>query len=137
MKRLLITLTALLLLAFTADEENNLQQKAKEEKKNIAVYFCGSDWCSNCYRFKSELLQTQTIDSLLHQHFVFYMADFPQRKKLDKETAATNDFLAGKLNPGGEFPVLVIADSSWNVKTKIYLGSNREAVIEKLKQVQH
>ena len=111
-----------------------LKEKALSENKNIAVYFAGSDWCSNCNKFKRELLDVPQIDSLLKNNFVYYMADFPQRIKLEKEVVATNEFLAEKLNPGGEFPVLVLTDENWSVKAKIYRGNSEKSVVEKLIQ---
>lgn len=129
-------LLSLLLLSFGSSNEihSELQQKANVENKNIAVYFCGSDWCAVCHKFKCELLVIPAIDSLLNHSYVYYIADFPQGIKQEKSVVASNEFLAEKLNPGGEFPVLVIADENWNVKTKIYRGNTEVSVVEKLTQ---
>lgn len=130
----LIYIAAFFLLSFGINNEipNDLQQKATAENKNIAVYFCGSDWCANCNKFKRETLQVPAIDSLLHTDFVYYVADFPQGIKQDKALVASNEFLAEKLNPAGEFPVLVIADANWNIKAKIYRGNPEASIIQKL-----
>lgn len=111
-----------------------LQQRAIGEKKNIAVYFCGSDWCSSCHKFKNTVLAQPTIDSLLKQGYVFYEADFPQRKKQADSTKTLNDFLAEKLNPNGVFPALVISDENFHIKYAQY-GSkaNAETVLTHLK----
>lgn len=97
-------------------KESGLQARAVAENKHIVVYFSGSDWCSVCHKFKKGFLSAPMVDSLLQNHFVYYVADFPQRKKLDKETTSLNEDLAERLNPDGIFPLLVIADSALNVK---------------------
>lgn len=111
-----------------------IQQKAIDEKKNIAVYFCGSDWCSSCHKFKNTVLAQPAIDSLLKQGYVFYEADFPQRKKQADSTKTLNDFLAEKLNPNGVFPALVISDENFRIKYAQY-GSkaSAETVLSNLK----
>ncbi len=111
---------------------SDLTTKASTEKKNIAIYFSGSDWCTNCHKFKSQTLQLTEVDELLNNKYVYYTADFPQRKKLDAITTEANNFLADKLNPGGEFPVLVITDENWNILAKIYKGNEISSVIGKL-----
>jgi len=131
-------LSLLALLAFRSGGDSittGLQQQAAEQEKLIAVYFSGSDWCSVCKKFRNETLNVPAIDSLLNNDFIYYTADFPQRQKLEKATAAANDLLAEKLNPGGTFPLLVITDASWNVKSVIRYGNKPEAVIAELSKL--
>lgn len=109
----------LLLLSFKTMITNHIQTKAQQEKKNIVVYFSGSDWCSVCHKFKKSFLAQSKVDSLLNNHYVYYVADFPQRSKQDKETVTLNETLAEKLNPEGVFPLLVIADADLKIKEKI------------------
>lgn len=131
MKYLMI---ALLLMGINSPNAivQNLESKASSEGKYIAVYFCGSDWCANCYKFKEQTLSHNEVKTLLNDNFVYYTADFPQRTKLSAEVASANDLIAEKLNDEGVFPVLVIADKNWNVKTKIYKGDLTEVVVDKL-----
>lgn len=127
----------LLLLAsvFISHDGSFLREKAMEKHQNIAVYFSGSDWCSSCRQFKEKVLSQPTIDSLLNHGYVFYVADFPQRKKLPDSTRVFNDFLAEKLNPAGIFPALVLTDENLAVQHS-QLGSKvaPEALLAKLKQ---
>lgn len=108
-----------------------LQEKSKTEKKYIAVYFCGSDWCAVCHKYKKETLETPVIDSILQNDFIYYTADFPQRAKLSKEVIESNEFLAEKLNKGGIFPLLVITDEQFEVKHTFKRGaiSNEEMIL--------
>ncbi len=110
----------------------DLTTKANTENKNIAVYFSGSDWCTNCHKFKEQTLQLTEVNERLNRDYIYYTADFPQRKKLDTSTTEANKFLAERLNPGGEFPVLVITDSNWKVLAKIYKGNELNSVVDKL-----
>jgi len=134
MKSLIAISFFLLSFGLTGDITTELQQQATTENKNIAVYFCGSDWCANCNRFKREVLSVPEVDSLLDNAFVYYTADFPQATKQEKHVVSANEFLAEKLNPAGEFPVLVIASPDWKVKAKIYRGGTAGEIAAKLKQ---
>ncbi|ENA1794612.1 thioredoxin family protein [Flavobacterium psychrophilum] len=98
------------------NDELVIVKKAKDTNKYIAVYFSGSDWCSICHVFKKEFVEQKEIATILGTDYVYYNADFPQRKKLAKEIAITNDAIAVKLNPNGIFPLLVIADENLNVR---------------------
>lgn len=112
-----------------------LQEQARQKQRNIAVYFSGSDWCASCHKFKENVLSQPAIDSLLTQGYVFYVADFPQRKKLADSTRVLNDFLAEKLNPAGIFPSLIVADEYLVIRYS-QQGSkiSAETLLTKLKQ---
>ncbi|PWK20065.1 thioredoxin-like protein [Arcicella aurantiaca] len=130
----LICLSFLLaFLAFKADTNIDLQTKAKSEHKNIVVYFCGSDWCSICTKFKKSFLVKTEVETLLQSQYVYYVADFPQRTKLEPNLEKYNEFLADKLNPEGEFPLLVIADENLVVKEKIHATLSEDLAFQKLK----
>lgn len=116
-KTIFINLFAICLLsfAFKGEKTIELQEKAKTEHKNIVVYFAGSDWCVPCHQFRESFLKMPKVDSLLSKSYVYYLADFPQRTKLDKKIEELNDNLAEKLNPEGVFPKLVIADDNLKI----------------------
>lgn len=130
----LLIAAACLSMAFISHAPSDLQTKAKSENKHIAVYFSGSDWCSICHQFKKKVLDAKEVDSLLNNKYVYHNADFPQRKKLEKELTATNEELAEKLNKEGVFPLLVIVDSDWNIKAKFRGTAKTEEVLVALKR---
>lgn len=134
LKKACIALLAILATAFTdfAPGSNTLQQKAQQQHKNIAVYFCGSDWCTTCYQFKKSFLSNHNVDSVLNEHFIFYLADFPQRTKLADSVKVINEALAEKLNTEGTFPKLVIADENLNIKTVITKAMDFKLAYQKL-----
>jgi thioredoxin-related protein len=113
----------------------DLVEKARTENKLVAVYFSGSDWCSVCRKFKKEVLETETVAGILNTEMIFYNADFPQRTKLSAETAEANDRLAEKLNESGRFPLLVIMDADWNVRSVIGYGKSADEVVSELKSI--
>ncbi len=113
MKYSILTLLASL---FLANDASFLQEQARQKQQNIAVYFSGSDWCASCHKFKEKVLSQPTIDALLTKRYVFYVADFPQRKKLADSTRLLNEFLAEKLNPAGIFPSLIVADEHLTIQ---------------------
>src|SRR5690606_13651401 len=101
MNWLFIYLPYLLFGIINEDIVSNLKSKSEAENKHIAVYFSGSDWCTNCHKFKANTLNEEAVDALLKNNFIYYTADFPQRTKLDAATHKANEFMADKLNPGG------------------------------------
>ena len=135
MKYLILVLSFFTLSAFHPIPEHEgveLSKQAQTANKNIAVYFSGSDWCVNCYGFKKKYLEQESIKTILDNDFVYYNADFPQRKKLAKEIVAVNEALAEKLNPEGIFPLLVIADAQLNILSIIAPGEQTDAVYQKI-----
>ncbi len=136
MKRLLILIPVIFcLMSFGINFEttdNDLQTKAHASQKNIAIYFCGSDWCSLCNNFKKGFLSNSKVDSLLKNNYIYYIADFPQRKKLEKSIVAFNESLAEKLNPEGHFPKLVIVDEELKIKTVIFQSEEFNSAYSKL-----
>lgn len=132
--RFLLFVVALLWTPFVFAENSDIdiQQRATNENKNIAIYFSGSDWCINCHQFSKSIINQDSVGAVLNEKFIYYNADFPQRKKLPNEVVSLNESLAEKLNPNGEFPVLVIADKEWNVVAKIYKGVTVQQALDKL-----
>jgi thioredoxin-related protein len=132
---LVVWLASVLLSSYYLKTNNNsLQEKAKTSQKNIVVYFSGSDWCSVCHKFKKSLLAQPKVDSLLNSNYVYYVADFPQRSKLDAATTELNEALAERLNPEGVFPLLVIADEQLNIKESITARTPESESLQKLNQ---
>lgn len=130
-------LFSLLLLAGNIDKDNDylarFQAEARDKNQNIAIYFSGSDWCSNCHYFNNKVLSLDAVKKPLTENYVYYIADFPQRKKLPEAERKTNEAWAEQLNPEGVFPLLVIVDKDLKVKAKIYKGNPPEKVVKSLK----
>jgi thioredoxin-related protein len=92
---------------------------ASNTNKKILLIFSGSDWCAPCVQFDKTILSTNTFKDFATTNLIVLKADFPQRKKLSKETQAQNDALAERYNPSGQFPELVLLRSDKSVVTKL------------------
>lgn len=84
---------------------------SKQEKKNLLVYFTGSDWCAPCKKLKTDLFETNEFEELSKEYVLVYV-DIPRNKDLLTESQlAHNKALLPKLNKKGVFPLLVVVNS--------------------------
>lgn len=85
--------------------------KAKKQKKNVLVYFTGSDWCPPCKMLKTDLFDTNEFQELADNYILLYV-DVPRNKDLLSEKQFTrNKELLTKLNKRKVFPLLKVLDS--------------------------
>ncbi len=83
---------------------------AKSEKKNVLVYFSGSDWCTPCKRLKIDLFESTEFDGISGDYVLLYV-DIPRNIDLIGEKQMIhNKELLGKYNKKGIFPLLKILD---------------------------
>ncbi|MEP2058523.1 MAG: thioredoxin family protein [Maribacter litoralis] len=84
--------------------------KAKKQKKNVLVYFTGSDWCPPCKMLKTDLFDTNKFQELSNNYILLYI-DVPRNKDLlsAKQLAHNKDLLT-KLNKKKVFPLLKVLD---------------------------
>ena len=84
--------------------------KAKKQKKNVLVYFTGSDWCPPCKMLKTDLFDTNEFQELSDNYILLYI-DVPRNKDLlsAKQLAHNKDLLT-KLNKKKVFPLLKVLD---------------------------
>ena len=79
MKTILYTLALFTLFSFSTTKENTssvdwqtdyekVLKKAKKEKKNVLVYFTGSDWCPPCKMLKKDLFETDAFKQLSSEY---------------------------------------------------------------------
>lgn len=81
---------------------------AKKEKKNVLVYFTGSDWCPPCKMLKKDLFESDEFAQVSKSYVLLYV-DIP--KNIDLISANQmkhNKDLLGKFNKRGVFPLLKI-----------------------------
>ncbi len=97
------------------------KSEAKTQEKVILMSFTGSDWCSNCMRLEKLLFESEAFHQLAQDKLVLLQLDFPSRKKnqLPAEQQEHNDKLAGKYNPKGTFPTLLVLNSSGELIGKV------------------
>lgn len=89
---------------------------SKSNKKNVLVYFTGSDWCAPCKQLKKDLFETQEFEKLSEEYVLLYV-DIPRNHDLISSNQMThNKNLLKKLNKKGVFPLLVVVDDKGKIK---------------------
>ncbi|SDS69264.1 Thioredoxin-like [Maribacter dokdonensis] len=84
--------------------------KAKKQKKNVLVYFTGSDWCPPCKMLKTDLFDTVEFQKLSSNYILLYI-DVPRNKDLlTEKQLAHNKELLTKLNKKKVFPLFKVID---------------------------
>jgi thioredoxin-related protein len=112
-------------------------EEAHQESKPILMIFSGSDWCKPCIKLKKEILLTPSFNNV-SKDFIYLYLDFPYKKKnrLSKEKTKRNEQLAERYNPSGQFPFVVVVESSGEELGIISLEMNMktETFIEQLQK---
>ena len=113
MKRLFLTLAAILTLGSLASAEEWLTDyakalaQAKTQNRPVLIDFTGSDWCGWCMKLDKEVFSLEDFKSYAAQKLVLLKIDFPRRKPLPAAEAAQNQKLANQFNVQG-FPTVVV-----------------------------
>jgi len=83
-------------------------KEAKKEKKNVLLYFTGSDWCPPCKMLKKDLFETEEF-KMASKDFVLLYVDIPRNKDiLSIAQLSQNKSLLKKYNKKGVFPLLAV-----------------------------
>lgn len=108
-------------------------RSACEGGRPLLIVFSGSDWCAPCMRFERQVLSQDVFSQFIAEKVIVYEADFPQRKRISKETQQSNEALAEQYNPKGAFPHLVLVRPDRSIiTTLIYEDESVEAFIKKV-----
>ncbi len=125
MKKLLFSLFILISLVSFSQElkwETDItiaKDLAKEQNKNILVYFTGSDWCAPCKQLKADFFQSDRFIEKAEK-VVLLMVDLPFRQDIiTPEQRKKNEKLIKQYNPEKSFPTIVGLSSSGKVLNSI------------------
>lgn len=84
--------------------------QAKKDKKNLLVYFTGSDWCGPCKMLKKDLFAKDEFKSVAESYVLLYI-DIPRnRDLLSAEQMTHNSEILSKLNKKGVFPLFKVVN---------------------------
>lgn len=109
---------------------------SQSKKTPLLIFFSGSDWCKPCIKLKENILNSDEFISFATDHFVLYNADFPYRKKLDKQITKTNEQLAEAYNPKGVFPKVVVVSPDHKVMGSLgYIDCTADEYIVQLEKL--
>ncbi|MBM1107393.1 thioredoxin family protein [Aurantibacter crassamenti] len=102
--------------------------QAKNENKNLIVYFTGSDWCGPCKMLKKDLFAKDEFKTIT-ESFVMLYVDIPRSVDiLAPEQMQNNKELLKKLNKKGVFPYFKILSPKEKVLDE-YSGYNMNGEI--------
>jgi len=122
MKRIVI-FSFLVITAFSYAQENTTRlnwltdleeakKTAKKEKKNILLYFTGSDWCSPCKMLKEDFFNTAQFEER-SKDMVLLLIDYPRRTDiLTPEQLKYNKQIVLKYNTQKSLPNLLAMNSN-------------------------
>lgn len=104
-------------LSFSQNWKTSLEDaktEAASSNKNILLVFSGSDWCAPCIKLDRTIFQTDVFKAEAAKKWVLVKADFPKKKGnlLSAEQTENNKKLAEKYNKEGNFPLVVLLNSS-------------------------
>lgn len=121
-----------------SNDVNKAFTEAKSEHKYILLNFSGSDWCGPCIRLHKDIFATETFSTMASSTLILINADFPRSKKnqLSVERQKTNDQLADKYNPKGNFPLtLLLNENAEIVKSWEGYPKDPNAFIQEIQQL--
>jgi serine/threonine-protein kinase len=95
-------------LAWGTDFEAAKAQ-ASQQKKDLFIYFTGSDWCSWCLLVRKNVFDQDAFIEYVPRHFGLVELDFPQYKARPKNFAANRELFQRWGLKG--FPSLILADA--------------------------
>ena len=115
------------------DDFQKAMETAAKEKKMIFALFTGSDGCPYCIILDKEVLQKKKFIQKAGDDYIFFIADFPRKKQLDKDTALQNQKLAQQYKVAG-FPTVLIMDAEGKVLANVPYqpGSGESKYLDKL-----
>ncbi|WIO73669.1 thioredoxin family protein [Porticoccaceae bacterium LTM1] len=118
------------------DDMDQAQKVAKEEGKNIFMYFTGSDWCGWCIKLDKEVLSKQEFLDYAKGNFVLVYLDFPMDEDvITEEQHAHNEKWKEVFKPRG-YPAIYLTDASVNpFAVTGYQKGGAEAYVDHLKKI--
>lgn len=110
------------------------QQKAKNQKKNILLYFSGSDWCGPCKKLQQDFFSKDAFKKQASD-FVLVLIDIPRREDiLLPSQKEYNKGIMNRLNTRKAFPLVAVLNSKGRVLEEIagYSGTGNISFYEQL-----
>jgi len=93
--------------------------QAKEQNKNILMYFTGSDWCKPCKILKVDLFDTPKFQKYA-KSYVMLKIDIPRNQELLSEEQRKENFkILKEYNTEGAFPLLLAMSKQGKVLDQI------------------
>ncbi len=86
------------------------KKKAVVEKKDMLLFFSGSDWCHWCQKLDKEVFTQDTFAQEAEKNFILVNLDFPRKKELEKSIKEQNQQMQKTYGIRG-FPTVILTDA--------------------------
>lgn len=84
---------------------------AKEQDRQVFMFFTGSDWCGWCKRLDDEVLSTPEFARYAAEKLVLLKVDFPKKVQQPDDLKAQNQALAKRFRVAG-YPTVIVFSST-------------------------
>ncbi|MEA2109994.1 MAG: thioredoxin family protein [Pseudomonadota bacterium] len=92
---------------------NNVEtakKNAATEKKDMLLFFSGSDWCHWCQKLDKEVFTQDKFAQEAGKDFILVSLDFPRKKELEKSIKEQNQQMQKAYGIRG-FPTVILTDA--------------------------
>lgn len=86
------------------------KKKAALEKKDMLLFFSGSDWCHWCQKLDKEVFNQDKFAQEAEKDFILVNFDFPRKKELAKSIKEQNQQMQKEYGIQG-FPTVILTDA--------------------------
>src|SRR5262249_44215588 len=110
--------------------------QAVNEKKDLFIYFTGSDWCSWCLLVRKDVFGKDAFSDYVPKHFVLVELDFPHHKAKPRNYAQNLELFHRWGLKG--YPSLILADAQGRPYANLRDGKVRDdaaAYIERMEKL--
>lgn len=114
------------------DDFEKAKKEAEEKGRPILMAFTGSDWCPPCMRLEEDVFGDRSFKRYAKKELVLFMADFPRRKKIDKDTREQNNKLKKEYEVRGFPTVILVGPDGKEIGRKVGFGGDEPKAYVKL-----
>jgi len=112
------------------------QAQANKEKKNVLLFFHGSDWCPTCLEMQHQVFDSPEFVTYARQALVLVDVDFPEHGGQSDELKRGNLTLKTKFNIGDNYPSIVLLNAGGDTiyQEAGYSGGGPTEILANLKR---
>ena len=121
--------------AWTTDYQRALV-RARVERRNVFLFFTGSDWCGWCQRLEAEILTKPEFKTYAKQKLVLVKLDFPRQTEQSETLKKQNQALQEQYRIKGYPTVVILSPSGRPVKHLGYQEGGPGPFVSALRSVE-
>jgi len=93
------------------DNYSKAQKIAKNQQKELLVFFTGSDWCGPCKMLVEDFFESNEFKEVADENLVLYEADFPRDRELITNAQREMNEKLGSKYGVNSYPTVIVFDS--------------------------